>query len=191
MVPSSDISSPFCRQRVSNGALKRHFKPFLSPKGSSNSMKETLTNSPNSKISGKTCTMIFIWPLPRQYCWRDCVKLLINKVLPVTGSVWASGEQVINSVRHAHPSSAVINHREESCLLKVNSLHLRVCQRAKYYVLFVNAIGDNHLDGLGDLEVLWPRFWISYWKVICPGKHMYRRTNRQRNEFCPVRVRLS
>ena len=191
MVPSSDTLSLFRCRRVSNGTLKRHFKPFLSPKGSSNSMKETLTNSPNSKISGKTCTMIFIWPLPRQSCWRDCVKLLINKVLPVTGSVWASGGQVINSVRHAHPSSAVINHREESCLLKVNSLHLRVCQRAKYYVLFVNAIGDNHLDGLGDMEVLWPRFWISYWKVICPGKHMYRRTNRQRNEFCPVRVRLS
>ena len=33
MVPSSDILSLFRCRRVSNGALKRHFKPFLSPKG--------------------------------------------------------------------------------------------------------------------------------------------------------------
>jgi len=36
----------------------------------------------------------------------------------------------------------------------------------------VNAIGNNHLDGLVDLEVLWPMFWSRYLKAICPAKRL-------------------
>ena len=39
--------------------------------------------------------------------------------------------------------------------------------------------------------VLRPAIWFSDWAEVCPVKHLYRRTNRQRYEFCPVRVGIN